>query len=87
MEELMGKEGCERIGIAPVRFLYLTKWLVATFPSIWSRLWHVVDRVDSSQHLHENISRVFFQGLIHREFNGEITFRIPDTLDELNRLT
>ncbi|GJL50433.1 MAG: hypothetical protein NPIRA01_16600 [Nitrospirales bacterium] len=87
MEELMGKEGCERIGIAPVRFLYLTKWLVATFPSIWSRLWHVVDRVDSSQHLHENISRVFFQGLIHREFNGEITFRIPDTLDELNRVT
>ncbi|WP_447970021.1 oxygenase MpaB family protein [Nitrospira sp. M1] len=87
MEELMGKAGCERIGIEPVRFLYLTKWLVATFPSLWSRLWNVVDRVDTSQHLHENISRIFFQGLINREFNGEITFHIPDTLEELNRLT
>ncbi|GJL56054.1 MAG: hypothetical protein NPIRA02_31860 [Nitrospirales bacterium] len=87
MEELMGRAGCERIGIKPVRFLYLTKWLVTTFPSIWSRLWNVVDRVDSSQHLHENISHVFFQSLIHREFNGEITFHIPDTLEELRRLT
>ena len=87
MEELIGKKGCERIGIQPVRFLYLSKWLVTTFPSIWSRLWNVADRVDPSQHIHENISRVFFQGLINREFNGEITFRIPDNLEELNQLT
>jgi len=87
MEELMGRAGCKRLGIQPVRFLYLTKWFVGTFPSIWSRLWSVADRIDSSQHRHENISRVFFQGLINREFNGEITFRIPDTLEELNRLT
>ena len=87
MEELIGSQGCERIGIHPVRFLSLTKWLLTTFPSIWSRLWNVVDRVDQSQHLHENLSRVFFQRLINREFDGEITFRIPDNLEELNQLT
>ena len=87
MEELIGRQGCERIGVHPVRFLSLTKWLVTTFPSLWSRLWNVVDRVDQSQHIHENLSRVFFQGLINREFNGEITFRIPDNLEELNELT
>ncbi|MGB0909492.1 MAG: oxygenase MpaB family protein [Nitrospirales bacterium] len=86
MEELIGQEGCRRIGIRPVRFLYLTKWLVTTFPSVWSRLWNVVDRVDTSHHFHENMSRVFFQGLINREFDGEITFQIPDTLEELNKL-
>ncbi len=86
MEELLGREGCERICIEPVRFLFLTKWLVKTFPSLWSRLWGVVDRVNPSEHIHENISRVFFQGLINREFNGEITFRVPDTLEELKKL-
>ncbi len=86
MEELIGEEGCEKIGIKPVQFLYATKWLVKTFPPVWSRLWNVVDRVDPSDHLHENISRVFFQGLINREFNGEITFHIPDSLEDLHRL-
>ena len=87
IEELIGREGCKRIGIEPVRFLYLTKWLVINFPSVWSRLWNVADRVSSSRSFHENISHVFFQGLIQREFNGEITFRIPDNLQELNQLT
>ena len=81
MEELIGREGCERIGIEPVRFLFMTKWLLKTFPPVWSRLWSVVDRVDPSDHLHENMSRVFFQGLINRELNGEVTFQIPDTLE------
>ncbi|MCA9470488.1 MAG: DUF2236 domain-containing protein [Nitrospirales bacterium] len=86
MEELIGKQGCERIGIKPVPSLVLTKWLIKTFPYIWSRLWNVVDRVDPSQHLHENISRLFFQGLINREFDGEVTFNIPDTLEEVKTL-
>ncbi len=86
MEELIGREGCKRIGIEPVRFLFATKWLIKTFPPVWSRLWSVVDRVDPSDHLHANMSRMFFQGLINREFNGEITFHIPDTLAELKAL-
>ena len=86
MEELMGKEGCARIGIQPVRFFKGTKWLLKKFPWAWSRLWNVVDRVEGSQHHHENLSRLFFQGLINREYNGEVTFHIPDNLEELKKL-
>jgi len=86
MEQLMGRKGCARIGIQPVRFLFVSKWVLKKLPGVWSRLWNVTDRFDPSRHYHENLSRIFFQGLINREFNGEITFRIPDTLEELRKL-
>ena len=85
-EDLIGRAGCARVGIEPVRFLFLTKWLLRRLPWLWTRLWAVVDRFDSSDSLHVNMSRVFFQSLINREFDGEITFRIPDTLEELREL-
>lgn len=87
MEDLMGKEGCALVGVKPVRFLYITKWFLKSLPPIWTWLWGVGDILDPSGHLHENLSRIFFQSLINREFNGEITFLIPDTLDELRRLS
>ncbi len=86
MEELIGREGCALIGIKPVRFLYAIKWFLRHLPAIWTRLWDVGDLFEPSGRLHENLSRIFFQRLINREFNGEITFLIPDTLEELHRL-
>lgn len=86
MEELIGREGCERIGIQPVRFLHLTKWFLTHLPAVWTRLWGVADAIDRSGNVHENLSRVFFQGLINRQYGGEVTFLIPDTLTELRKL-
>lgn len=86
MEELMGKEGYARTGLEPIRFLYLTKWVLRHLPGVWTRLWNVHDQFDPSKHFHENLSRIFFQHLINVEFGGEVTFRIPDTLVELKKL-
>ncbi len=86
MEDMIGRRGCSLIGIKPVRFFYVTKLFLKHLPAIWIRLWDVGDTLDRSGHLHENLSRIFFQGLINRQFNGEITFLIPDTLEELHRL-
>jgi len=85
MEELIGKEGCERIGIDPVWLFYATKWMLKHAPGIWTRLWDVRDRYYPSAPLHENISRLFFQQVINREFGEKVTFHVPDTLEELNR--
>lgn len=37
-------------------------------------------------HVHENLARLFFIGLIRREYGGEVTFLVPDRLDELRKL-
>lgn len=85
-EQLIGRAGCARVGIKPVPFLFVTKWLLTRLPWLWTRLWAVVDSYDAADGLHVNVSRMFFQGLIDREFNGEITFHIPDSLQELREL-
>jgi hypothetical protein len=86
MENLMSREGCALIGIRPVRFLSITNWFLMRLPAIWTRLWNVRDSFDPTSNLHENLSRLFFQGLINREFNGELTFLIPNELAELRGL-
>ena len=83
---LMGPEACARIGIKPVRFLRGTNWVLMRLPALWSRLWSVRDRFDPDSGVHENLSRLFFQGLIDREYGGEVTFLIPGELAELRGL-
>lgn len=80
MEQLIGKDGCSRIGVKPVRFLFLTKWALLHVPWLWTRLWHAVDRFDANKKLHQNLSRKFFTSLIKEETGGEITWDIPRTL-------
>lgn len=86
MADLIGRVGCARVGIAPVPLLFLTKWLLRQGPMLWTRLWGVADRFDPSREFHENVGRLFFEGLITREFGGEVAFRIPDELAELRGL-
>ena len=74
MANLLGSQACARIGIKPVRFLHVTNWVLMRLPAVWSRLWSVRDRFDPASGVHENLSRLFFQGLIDREYGGEVTF-------------
>ena len=34
----------------------------------------------------ESVSRLLFQGLIHRSWHGEVAFLIPDTLADIRKL-
>lgn len=86
MEQLIGKDGCSKIGVKPVRFLFLTKWFLSHVPWFWTRLWDAVDLVDRSGNLHQNLSRIFFQGLITQGTGGEITWTVPRTLTDLREM-
>ena len=85
MQILMGKPAMRRVGIQPVRGLFLTKWLLRALPALWIRLWEAGDKLDRGSHFHENLSRIFFQRLIDRGAGGEVTFRVPDTLSQVRK--
>ena len=86
MQFLMGNEGCRRVGIRPVPWLPVTKWVLLHLPGVWVWFWEKFDRLDKSGHVHERLSRWFFQGLINKTQDGEVTFLIPDDLTELRKL-
>ncbi len=86
MEELIGRERCLAVGVRPVRFLLVTKWGLKRLPVVWTKLWRTADRFDRSASFHDNVSRMFLQRLIVREFGDEVTFMVPDSLEALQQL-
>ena len=81
MQDLIGAEGCARIGIAPVIGHSLLKAVLLALVRLSHR---VVD--DLPARADETVSRLLFQGLINRSWHGEVTFLIPDTVADLRRL-
>ena len=75
----------ERVGIAPVRLLALTKFLLKGVPRLWIMLWEHGDTLDPTDSLHESLSRIFFQRMITATAGKEVTFMIPRDLDDLTR--
>lgn len=86
MEQLTGRAGMIRVGLRPVRLLLLTKWLLRMLPRIWMWFWKEGDKLDPTSSVHENLSRIFFQGLITRSAGGEVTFMVPRDMQDLRDL-
>jgi hypothetical protein len=81
MQDLIGAEGCARVGIAPVLGHRLLKAILLRLVRLSHRAIDAVPvRVD------ESVSRLLFQGLINRNWHGEVTFLIPDTLADIRKL-
>ena len=81
MQDLIGSEGCARVGIRPVLGHGLLKALALGLVRLSHR---AVDAVPAR--VDETVSRLFFQGMITRSWDGEVTFLIPDTLADVRRL-
>jgi hypothetical protein len=81
MQDLIGREGCSRVGIRPVPGHRLLKALLLNLVRFSHR---VVDAVPSR--VDETVSRLLFQGLINRSWDGEVTFLIPDTMADVRKL-
>lgn len=79
--QLIGEEGCARIGIRPVTLFLLLKWLLFHFPQAWARLW---GRVDSR--LHVRISEMFLERLVKIGYAEGVTFTVPGDLQDLKNL-
>ncbi len=86
MQQFLGAEGLVQRGVRPVRHHAAVKWSLLTLLKVWTEIWALVDR-DGGRHFHERLSQVFFQGLIVRTLDGEVTFLIPERLADLHALT
>ena len=84
LNDLLGPEGCARVGIARVRGYPLLKWLLRHLPMLWMQSWKAWDAGDPA--MHEALSQLVFQGMIHREYDGAVTFTLPKTLADLQQL-
>ena len=81
MQDLIGAEGCARVKIPPVLGHRLVKAVLLGLVRLSHRaIDDVPTRVD------ESVSRLLFQGMINRNWHGEVTFLIPDTLADLRKL-
>lgn len=80
MQQLIGREMRTQLGIRPVWGLFVLKWLLSHLPMLWQRHW---EHSAVGMHHAEMLSRLLFQGMINRAYNGEVTFIVPDSLAEL----
>ena len=81
MQDLIGPEGCARVGIPPVFGHALLKRLLLGLVRLSHR---VIDEVP--ERLDDSVSHLFFQGMINRGWDGEVTWVIPDTMADVRRL-
>ncbi len=81
MNDLMTREECARVGIRPVVGHSILKWLVYRVPG-WLQKVAEAAPGDSA----EALSRLVFQGMIVKAWNGQVHFLIPDSVADLRRL-
>jgi hypothetical protein len=81
MQDLIGAEGCARVGIAPVYGHALLKGVLLRLVGLSHR---VIDAVPGR--LDETVARQLFQGMINRSWDGQVTFLVPDTLADVRSL-
>ncbi len=81
MQDLIGAEGCARVGIDPVFGHALLKAALLRLVRLNHRVIDVVPaRID------ETVARLVFQGMINRSYDGQVTFLVPDTLGDVRSL-
>jgi len=81
MQDLIGAEGCARVGIEPVFGHRLLKAALVRLVRLSHR---VIDDVPAR--LDESLSQHLFQGMINRTWDGQVTFLVPDTLADVRKL-
>jgi hypothetical protein len=79
---LLGDAGCARVAIKPARGDWLLRLLLSSVPRLIHR---PAEKVPEP--LVERVGRLVFQGMIHRAWNGEVKFLVPDSLAALRQLS
>jgi hypothetical protein len=81
MTELLGDEGMQRVGMAPVTGHRL---LTGGFSLLLRIFQDIADGCPA--HIAERLGRLVFQGMIDVSRGGEVTFLVPDSLADMRRL-
>ena len=83
MQDLIGMDGCARVGIQPILGQELLNWLMVDVGGFVLRAF---DRGENLTNPHDLWSRTFFQDLINKQYGGEVTFLLPKTLGDMRKL-
>lgn len=80
---LLGEEAAARVGVSRGKRHIVCEWVVMKLPALWRRLWNTLT---PDKAVHERVSRLFFRSLIVHAYGEEVSFRVPDSLQELRKL-
>jgi hypothetical protein len=83
MQDLIGTDGCVRVGIEPLPGADLLNRLIVEGASLLLRPF---DRGDSPKTPHNRWSRTLFQHMIDDQYGSEVTFLMPEDLEDMRKL-
>jgi hypothetical protein len=74
------------VGLSPVRIAPPLRFVLLRGLQLVVAAWHRLDRLDPTGSMHATLSETLLQGMIVREYGGEVTFRIPRQLQDVREL-
>jgi hypothetical protein len=83
MQHLIGVKGCLRVGIEPLLGIDILKRFTVDAASLLLRPF---DRGDSPRTPHNRWSRALFQHMIDDQYGGQVTFLMPQDLQDMRKL-
>lgn len=86
MTQLIGEEGCRRVGVEPYRVpMGLQDVAVGTLRTLIG-IGRWLDKIDPAGNFHPTISTVLLQGMIKQQYGRVVTFEIPESIRQLHDL-
>lgn len=86
MTELIGTDGCRRVGIVPANVNLVRYRLVRGAVRVVAAVLPMLDKLDPTGRIHPTLSTILLQDMIKRQYGGVVTFRIPESLKQIEGL-
>ncbi|MEP6781110.1 MAG: oxygenase MpaB family protein, partial [Gemmatimonadaceae bacterium] len=86
MKQLIGTDGCRRIGLIPLDAKAEGHPLLMMTLGVILRFFHRLDLLDPFGRFHPTLARLLLQDMITRQYGGIVTFRIPQSLKQVQAL-
>ncbi|MEP6762784.1 MAG: oxygenase MpaB family protein [Gemmatimonadaceae bacterium] len=86
MKQLIGTDGCRRVGLIPANAKAESHPLLMFALGAILRFFHRLDRLDPTGRFHPTLARLLLQNMIKRQYGGDVTFRIPESLKQVQQL-
>ncbi|MGV3709640.1 MAG: oxygenase MpaB family protein [Gemmatimonas sp.] len=86
MTQLIGDEGCRRVGLTPYRVPFGLHWLAVGTLRAMIGLGRWLDRIDPEGKWHPTISEVLLQGMIRQQYGRQVTFEIPQSIKQVREM-
>lgn len=86
MTQLIGEEGCRRVGLVPYTVPFGLHWLAVGTLDVMIGFGRFLDSIDPTGSWHPTISAVLLQSMIKQQYGGVVTFEIPESIKEVQEM-